>query len=422
MLLYCGGVQADALTSGRGRVISLTILGALTTFGPMAIDLYLPAFPDVAEDLGVSVVTVPLTLTAAMLGLGLGQVFYGPLSDRFGRKKPLLAGLILFTVASLACAWAPSFEVLLGMRFLQSLGGSAGVVIGRAIVRDLYRGRELARALSIVVMVFALAPVLAPTLGALLLQLGSWRWLFVFLAAFGLACIAASFVLPETLGVDRRTDHGVAKAARVYGSLIRDPRYLAPAVLAGSTYVVLFAYISTSPAVMLDFFGMGELGFAVLFGFLSLCYALGAQLNSRLLKSFDVIPLIVVFVVIQAIAAAVLLIDAIAAPTLLVVSTSIGVAMTTIGVTSANSTALCLDPFPRAAGSAAALLGLIGMTVGAIVSSSLVAIHLPVVTELGTVMLIGAGVGLATLPFLLRRRSSNEGSTDAASSSVHSVE
>jgi DHA1 family bicyclomycin/chloramphenicol resistance-like MFS transporter len=415
-------VRVESMTIGRGRAASLVILGALTTFGPMAIDLYLPAFPDVAEDLGVSVVTVPLTLTAAMLGLGLGQVFYGPLSDRFGRKKPLLAGLLLFTVASLACAWAPSFEVLLGMRFLQSLGGSAGVVIGRAIVRDLYRGRELARALSIVVMVFALAPVMAPTLGALLLQLGSWRWLFVFLAAFGLACIAASFLLPETLEVDRRTDHGVAKAARVYGSLIRDPRYLAPAVLAGSTYVVLFAYISTSPAVMLDFFGMSELGFAVLFGFLSLCYALGAQLNSRLLKSFDVIPLIVVFVAIQAIAAVVLLIDAIAAPTLLVVSISIGVAMGTIGVTSANSTALCLDPFPRAAGSAAALLGLIGMTVGAIVSSSLVAIHLPVVTELGTVMLFGAGIGLATLPFLLRRRTSSAGSTYAEPASAHSVE
>jgi len=397
-------VQAGALTHGRGRVISLTILGALTTFGPMAIDLYLPAFPDVAADLGVSVMTVPLTLTAAMLGLGLGQIFYGPLSDRFGRKRPLVGGLILFTVASLACAWAPSFEVLLGMRFLQSLGGSAGVVIGRAVVRDLYQGRELARALSIVVMVFALAPVLAPTLGAVLLEFGSWRWLFVFLAIFGFACILATFILPETLALDRRTDHGVGRAIRVYGTLLRDPRFLAPAVLAASTYVVLFAYISTSPAVMLDFFGLSELAFAVLFGVLSLCYALGAQLNSRLLKRFEIVPLIIVFVAIQVVAALVLLIDAIAAPSVVVVAVSIGVAMATIGVINTNSTALCLEPFPYSAGSAAALLGLIGMSIGAVVSSALVAVHMPVVTELGTVMLIGAGMGVVTIPLLVRRR------------------
>lgn len=394
----------EALTIGRGRAISLVILGALTTFGPMAIDLYLPAFPDVAQDLGVSVMTVPLTLSAAMIGLGLGQVLYGPLSDRFGRKRPLVAGLVLFSVASVACALAPSFEFLLGARFLQSLGGSAGVVIARAIVRDLYKGKELAQALSIVVMVFALAPVLAPTIGAALLQFGSWRLLFGFLALFGVACLAMVFVLPETLKIENRTDHGFVKAMRVYGSMIRDPRFLAPALIAASTYVVLFAYISTSPAVMIDFFGLSEVGFALLFGFLSLCYAFGAQLNSRLLKNFGIVPLIVVFVLIQLAAAVVLLIDAIAAPTLLVVSICIGVAMLTIGVVNANATALCLDPFPRAAGSAAALLGVIGMSTGAIVSSALVAIHLPVVTELGTTMVIGATAGAVLIPAIRKQR------------------
>ncbi|HEY7821862.1 MAG TPA: MFS transporter, partial [Acidimicrobiia bacterium] len=181
----------------------------------MAIDLYLPAFPDVAADLGVSLSTVPLTLTAAMLGLGLGQVFYGPLSDRYGRKRPLIAGLVLFTVASVACALAPNFGAFLAMRFLQSLGGSAGVVIARAIVRDLYSSKALAQALSIVVMVFALAPVLAPSLGAALLQLGTWRWLFWFLAIFGVLCLAAASVLPETLDPASRTDHGVSRAMGV---------------------------------------------------------------------------------------------------------------------------------------------------------------------------------------------------------------
>jgi len=128
-------MQLDALTSGRGRAYSLAILGALTTFGPMAIDLYLPAFPDVAVDLGVSVTTVPLTLTTSMIGMGVGQFLYGPLSDRYGRKKPMMVGLILFTVASVACALAPTFGVLLITRFFQSLGGGPSVVIKKANVR-----------------------------------------------------------------------------------------------------------------------------------------------------------------------------------------------------------------------------------------------------------------------------------------------
>ena len=391
------------MTLGRGRVVSLVILGALTTFGPMAIDLYLPAFPDVADDLGVSVMTVPLTLTAAMLGLGLGQVFYGPLSDRYGRKRPLVAGLILFSVASIACALAPNFGVLLAMRFLQSLGGSAGVVIARAIVRDLYRGKALAQALSIVVMVFALAPVFAPTLGAGLLQLGSWRWLFGFLAIFGVACLVATLILPETLSISNQTDHGIVRAIAVYGVLIRNPRFFAPALLVGSSYVVLFSYISTSPAVLMDYFGLGEVPFAVLFGVLSFCFALGAQVNRRLLVNFDVMSLTIGFVVVQAVASLTLLVSALVGPNLLVVSIAVGAAMTTIGVISANATAMCLDPFPGAAGSAAALVGVLGMTVGASVTSALVAIRLPVVTELGIAMVIGSLVGLLMLPIVKSR-------------------
>lgn len=397
-------MRVESLTVGQGRAVSLVILGALTTFGPMAIDLYLPAFPDVAVDLGVSVSSVPLTLTAAVLGLGLGQLLYGPLSDRYGRKRPLIAGLILFTIASLACAIAPNFGSLLILRFLQTLGGSAGVVIARAIVRDLYQGKALAQALSIVVMVFALAPVLAPTLGAVLLQWGTWRWLFAFLGVFGATCLVAAGFLPETLKLENRNDHGFADSLAVYRRLLRDRRFLSPMLVIGTTYVVLFAYISTSPAVMLDYFGLGEFEFALLFGLLSLSYAAGAQLNSRLLKTFSVLRLIVVFVVIQLGAALVLLTSALTEPNLVVVSIAIGIAMMTIGVVSANGTALCLDPFPAAAGSAAALIGVTGMGVGAVVSSSLVVIHLPVVTELGTAMVIGASIGALLLPFVVASR------------------
>ena len=384
--------------------MSLVILGLLTTFGPMSIDLYLPAFPDVALDLGVPVTTVPLTLTTSMVGMGVGQILYGPLSDRFGRKKPLLGGLVLFTVASIACALAPSFQVLLGFRFLQSLGGAAGVVIARAIVRDLYHGKDLAKALSIVVMVFGLAPVLSPTLGAGLLELGGWRTLFYFLAVFGVACIAASSAIPETLPPDRRTDHGLGSALGVYVTLAKDPRFLAPALLIGFTYVTLFGFISTAPAILMDYFGLSELSFAVLFGFLSLSYALGAPINRRLLSSFSIQQLIAAAVVFQVIAAAVLLWSGLIGPRLIVFVVAVGVAMMTVAIVSANGTALALDPFPASAGSAAALVGLFGMTVGASVSSLLVVLHFPVVTELATTMLLGALAGLAMLPFIAEKR------------------
>lgn len=397
-------MRVESMTIGRGRAASLVILGALTTFGPMAIDLYLPAFPDVAVDLGVSVTTVPLTLTTSMIGMGVGQFLYGPLSDRYGRKKPMMVGLILFTVASVACALAPTFGVLLITRFFQSLGGAAGVVIARAIVRDLYQGKELAKALSIVVMVFAFAPIFAPTLGAVLLTFGGWRSLFYFLAIFGIACMAASLQIPETLLPERRTDHGIASAVHVYARIVVDSRFLAPAMLIGFTYVILFSFISTSPAVLIDFFGLGELPFAVLFGFLSFCFALGAPINRRLLNSFSMQQLIRALVGLQLVASMILLWTGLTTPNLWVVTAAIGLGMFTVGAVSANATALCLDPFPGAAGSAAALVGVFGMAVGAIVSSMLVAISMPVVTELGTAMFFGAVAGALMLPFLSERR------------------
>lgn len=390
------------MTVGRGRAVSLIILGALTTFGPMAIDLHLPAFPDVAADLKIPLSSIPLTLTMAMLGLGLGQIVYGPLSDRYGRKRPLVAGLVLFIAASIACALAPNFGFLLVMRFMQALGGSAGLVIARAIVRDLYKGQALARALSVVVMVFALAPVLAPVVGGVLLQFGSWRLLFYFLAVFGLLCLAASWMLPETLASPSRTNHGVGKAVRVYASLVREPRFVPPALIVGSSYILLFGYISTSPVVMMDYFGLGEIPFALLFAFLSLCYSSGALLNSQLLRLFSTRQLVVAFVLLQSVAALIMMYSALIGPNLWIVSGAVGLAMMTIGVVSANATAMCLDPFPRAAGSAAALLGVLSMTVGAVTSSVLVGIHLPVVTELATAMLVGAVLGLLLLPAVIR--------------------
>jgi DHA1 family bicyclomycin/chloramphenicol resistance-like MFS transporter len=218
------------------------------------------------------------------------------------------------------------------------------------------------------------------------------------------ACLFAAAQLPETLPPTRRTDHGIAAATRAYARLIKDSRFLAPALLIGFTYVTLFSFISTSPAVFIDYFGLNELQFAILFGALSLCFALGAPLNRRLLKRFSMQQISKGAVVLQVVASSVMLTSALVAPGLVIATTMVGLAMLTVGMVSANGTALALDPFPSSAGSAAALVGVFGMVVGAGVSSLLVVIHLPVVTELGSAMALGAFGGVVMLPFISERR------------------
>jgi DHA1 family bicyclomycin/chloramphenicol resistance-like MFS transporter len=253
-------------------------------------------------------------------------------------------------------------------------------------------------------MVFGLAPVLAPTLGAVLLEFGGWRTLFYFLSIFGIGCIAISAGLPETLAANRRNDHGIVLAIRTYASLSKDSRFLAPALLIGFSYVTLFGFISTAPAILMDYFGLDELMFAILFGFLSLCFAIGAPINRRLLRNFSIQRLIMGAVVLQVVSAAGLFASGLVGPRLSIFVLTVGVAMLTVAVVSANGTALALDPFPNSAGSAAALVGLVGMAFGASVSSLLVALHSPVVIELAATMLVGGVAGLVMLPFIAGSR------------------
>ncbi|MGD9957450.1 MAG: Bcr/CflA family efflux MFS transporter, partial [Candidatus Nanopelagicales bacterium] len=219
-------------------------LGALSAFGPVSLDLYLPAFPEIAQSFGVSTGDVQLTFAACLLGLGLGQLVYGPLSDRFGRKPPLLAGLVLYVAASLLCAAAPSLVALTSLRFVQGLGGCAGLVIARAIVRDGFDGPELTRSFSVIASVSMVAPLLAPSAGALVLRTTSWRVLFVVIAAFGAACLVAALRLPETHPHNRRTEQGLLSSLAGYGRLLANRSFVLPASIAALGSGTLLAYIS----------------------------------------------------------------------------------------------------------------------------------------------------------------------------------
>lgn len=378
------------------------ILGSLTAFGPMSLDLYLPAFPQIAESLGVDIGAVQLTFSASLLGLSLGQLNYGPLADRYGRKRPLLAGLVLFTVASIACAFAPSLQLLVLFRFVQALGGCAGIVIARAIVRDLFSGADLAAALSAVATVSVLAPTLAPTVGALVLSVASWPWVFVALAAFGGYCFVAVLTLPESLPPERRTDHGFVDAMRAYAEIARTRVFRVAATLMGSSSMMLFSYVSSAPAVFIDGFGVSPQVFAVIFGVNSAFLAIGAQINIRLVHRLPAQRLLPGLLLVQTTGAFGVLTAALLGLPIGFTLVPLAVVMMCFSGTQSNAVAEILRPFPRNAGSAAALGGVTGMGMSAIMTVILSTLHTNARLEMGFGMAASALLGL-TLAVLLSR-------------------
>ncbi len=260
----------------------LLILGALSAFGPLAIDMYLPSFPALARQFATDVEQVQLSLAVYFIGLAIGQLIYGPLADRFGRRTPLLAGVLLFTLASLLCALAPSLEWLIAGRFIQALGGCAGMVVSRAVVRDLCDPINSAKVFSQLMLVMGLAPILAPLAGGLLLKTLGWPSIFVVLALFGLLCLlAVALWLPETLA--RNAPAAPLRGALgQYRRLFADGPYLGYALSGGFAIAGMFAYIAGSPFIFIELYGVPAEHYGWLFGSNALGFILVAQLNAWL--------------------------------------------------------------------------------------------------------------------------------------------
>lgn len=262
----------------------LLILGALSAFGPLAIDFYLPAFPSMARAFATDVEHVQLSLAAYFVGLALGQLFYGPLADRYGRRWPLLAGVALFTLASLACAFAPSLDWLIAARFVQALGGCAGMVITRAVVRDSCDPVQGAKVFSQLMLVMGLAPILAPLGGGLLLNAFGWQSIFVSLTAFSALCgIAVALRLPETLAADA-PKHPLSGTFKRYVSLFGDREFVAFALAGGVAMAGMFAYIAGSPFVFIELYGVPAEHYGWLFGSNAAGFIIVSQVNARLLR------------------------------------------------------------------------------------------------------------------------------------------
>ncbi len=364
--------------SSRQNLVRLVlILGALTAFGSMSIDMYLPAFPQMAKDLGVPIGTIQLSISAFLFGSAAGQLVYGPLADRWGRRLPLLLGLTLYVASTIGCALVRSGEGLLIWRVVMAVGGGAGMVISRAMVRDLYDTAEAARMFSLLMLVMGAAPILAPMAGGQVLLLTGWRGIFGCLGIFGLlSLIAAAKYLPETLPEERRVRQGLAQLTARYGHLLLNRHYLRYAIALGCIAGVNFSYIAGAPYLFIELHGITPQHFGLLFGVNALGLIGGSQVNRRLLRRFTAQQILKTVLSVNA-TSGILLVLAVfteaggfAAQVVLLF-----VCISSTGLLYPNVTALALEPFHKMAGSASALLGTIQYALGATAGAAVGLFH-----------------------------------------------
>ena len=366
--------SATALNRKRhGGLLLTLILGSLTALPPLSIDMYLPALPDVSTALGTSAATAQLTLTACLIGLALGQLVVGPMSDQFGRRKPLLIGMSCYVVASAACAAAPSAELLVGCRLIQGLAGAAGVVIARAVVRDLYDGLAMARFFSTLMLISGIAPVLAPVLGGQILRFTDWRGVFLILTGIGALLVLVTLRrLPETLDPDNRHRGGVPDALRTMRGLFTDRAFVGYLLAGSFAFAALFAYVSASPFVMQKIYGASPQTYSLLFMVNSIGLVACGQINGKILVGRVPLDRVLGFgLSVTGLAAVALLLmtsGAFGRAALLPMAAGLCVLMSGMGFVMPNANSQGLMRASHAAGSASALIGALQFLVGAVAS------------------------------------------------------
>lgn len=367
-----GAVAARSVAARTGMLVTF-VLGGITAVPPLSMDMYLPALPEVTGALHASAATVQLTLTACLAGMALGQLVVGPMSDKWGRRRPLLAGLLIYILATAVCAFAPTVELLIGFRLAQGLAGAAGIVIARAVVRDLYDGMDMARFFSTLMLISGVAPIVAPLIGGQVLRVTDWRGVFYVLTVIGIALTVLVWLkLPETLEPGRRHGGGVGQALRTMRGLLADRVFSGYMIVGGFTFAALFAYISASPFVIQEIYGASPQTFSLLFGVNSVGLVVVGQINGKILVgrvSLDKVLGTGLAVITLAGLALLLMTTGVFGPVGLVpVAVALFVLMSAMGVAMPNTNALALMRTPHAAGSASALIGTSSFLIGAVAS------------------------------------------------------
>ncbi|MDV3124406.1 multidrug effflux MFS transporter [Mycobacterium sp. 21AC1] len=388
-------VNETKVAGAPGRIRMILVLGALVALGPLTIDMYLPALPKIADELSVTSSVAQLTLTGTLAGLALGQLIVGPLSDSLGRRRPLMAGILLHMVASVLCVLSPDVTTLGLARALQGMGAAAAAVVAIAVVGDLFAGSAAATVMSRLMLVLGVAPVLAPSLGAAVLLKGSWHWIFVALVVLaGALLLMAALALPETLPVSHRRPLRVRGIIGTYAELLRDARFVILVLVAALGMSGLFAYISAAPFVLQGRYGLDQQSFALVFAAGAVALIGSTQFNVVLLRRFTPQAITMAALAAATVAGAVFIgltvaqVGGLAGFLLPVLAI-----LATMGLVIPNAPALALTRHPDAAGTAAALLGAAQFGIGAAVA--------PLVGALGNGALALAGIMTAGMVIAL---------------------
>lgn len=383
----------------------VALLGAMTAFAAISIDMYLPAMPAIGRSLGATPAEVQRTLSALFAGLAIGQIVYGPLSDRVGRRPPLIGGIALFIAASAVCALSRNVELLIAARFVQGLGACSALVISRAFVRDSYDHQETARILSLIALVFGVVPVLAPLIGGFVLSFGDWHSIFWLIALFGLVVMVAVCIsLPETRSAATAAIARDETALRAYGALLRNRRLLGYVLAGAFNGASLFTYIGASPDLIIGTYGVSPQDFGWIFGANAIGMVVGSQLNRRLLLRFEADKVLAGATLVQLLWGALMVLAALSgvggmwgvlAPLFLILSA--------YGFMAANSTAGALSVDPNRAGTTSGLLGVASFAVGAVATALAGELHDGTALPMALSM-TGALIASAIALFLLALR------------------
>ncbi len=376
--------------------VTVLILGALCTISPFSIDMYLPGFPAIAKDLGTTIDQIQLSLTSYLIGISLGQLIYGPLLDRFGRKLPLYAGLLVYILASVGCAFTNSVESLIVMRFIQAIGGCAGMVAAQALVRDLFPVNKTAQAYSLLVLVIAVSPMIAPAVGGYVTTAFGWHAIFIILAAItALMMLAIYLTLPQGQLADRTLSLRPKSVVKNYIDVLKQPQFLVYMLAGGIATAAPLAYIAGSSDVFINIYQVSEREYGWIFAILAFAMIGSTQLNHILLRKFTSEELIRITLYYQTVVGL-----------LLVAGTWYGwygkyslivllfIFLTGQGLANPNTAALSLAPFTKRAGSASALLGSFRMAVGGLASAAVSVLHNNTALPMVMVMFLCALTGL----------------------------
>jgi DHA1 family bicyclomycin/chloramphenicol resistance-like MFS transporter len=383
---------------GHNRTLVILILGALSTISPFSIDMYLPAFPEIAAALHTSTAHISLSISSYFAGLAAGQLLYGPLLDRFGRKPPLYGGLSVFIIASLLCLRAHDVQWLVVMRFLQALGGCAAQVGAMAMVRDFFPVRETAKIISLLILILGVSPLLAPTVGGYVATHFGWQWVFIILAAVAfLNLVVCFFYLPEGHGADLSVSLKPLPILNNFIAVLKEPQFVTFAVSGAFAFSGLLVYVAGSPIIFMEVFHVSARAFGIIFASLAIGFIGSNQINVLLLRKFSSEQIYRATLLVECPAALLFLVGTICGWFGLEITlVLLFVALTSLGLAYPNAAALALAPFDHNIGSASAMLGFVQIGVSGLASASIGAFDshgmLPVVIILAATSWVGLGI------------------------------